>query len=313
MTMKAPFPYFGGKSKVADAIWARLGADAEQVAYHADWPVNEIDLHARHAWLYEQAGFRERMRADPEFFDAKVAGWWVWGISQWIGSGWCACPEWTGRAGCHVSPRGIHSAGWRKRPNIKRGGVGVHRLWHQKPNISGADGASGQGIFSGRVSEDLYGYFEALATRLRRVRSCCGDWQRVLCRSTTTLIGTTAVFLDPPYSSERNPVYAQDSMFVAHEVREWALRNGNLPAFRIALCGYDEHDDKMPAGWTVLRWKTQGGYANAGDGRGRVNAGRETIWFSPHCLPVGSGDLSIPPDQVLPIRERNEEFTWEIR
>jgi segregation and condensation protein B len=52
--------------------------------------VSEADLHARHQWLVDQTGFRERMLTDPEFFDAKVAGWWVWGISQWIGSGWCS-------------------------------------------------------------------------------------------------------------------------------------------------------------------------------------------------------------------------------
>jgi uncharacterized phage protein (TIGR02220 family) len=30
-----------------------------------------------------------RMKTDPDFFDAKVAGWWVWGASCWIGAGWC--------------------------------------------------------------------------------------------------------------------------------------------------------------------------------------------------------------------------------
>jgi hypothetical protein len=51
--------------------------------------VNEADLHARHRWLVAEVEFRERMRRDPEYFDAKIAGWWVWGICQWIGSGWC--------------------------------------------------------------------------------------------------------------------------------------------------------------------------------------------------------------------------------
>ena len=32
---------------------------------------------------------RGRLRNDPEYYDAKVAGWWVWGISIWIGGGWC--------------------------------------------------------------------------------------------------------------------------------------------------------------------------------------------------------------------------------
>lgn len=134
--LKAPFPYFGGKRKVAGMIWERLGdvsnfiepfcgsaavllsrphepqietvndldcmvanfwratsADPEAVAAHADHPVNEADLHARHRWLVlseDAAEFRRRMRTDPHFFDAKVAGWWCWGACCWIGSGWCS-------------------------------------------------------------------------------------------------------------------------------------------------------------------------------------------------------------------------------
>ncbi len=52
---------------------------------------------------------------------------------------------------------------------------------------------------------------------------------------------------------------------------------------RIALCGYDtEH--AMPGDWVPVYWKTPGGYGSQGEGRGRKNAGREVVWFSPHCL-----------------------------
>ena len=89
MSLKAPFPWFGGKSRVADVVWQRFGnvqnyvepffgsgavllgrpqpfdgvetvndkdgfvanfwralqAAPDEVARHADWPVNENDLH----------------------------------------------------------------------------------------------------------------------------------------------------------------------------------------------------------------------------------------------------------------------------
>jgi hypothetical protein len=62
----------------------------DEVARWADWPVNEADLHARHQWLVEQAlPLTEKLIADPDYYDAKVAGWWVWGICTWIGGGWC--------------------------------------------------------------------------------------------------------------------------------------------------------------------------------------------------------------------------------
>lgn len=321
--MKAPFPWFGGKSRVAHLVWARFGnvpnyvepfagslavllsrpheaknetvndkdcylanfwralqSDPETVAHYADWPVNEADLHARHLWLVNQHQFRERIKTDPDFFDAKIAGWWVWGISQWIGSGWCSRPEWIGRAGGHRSARGIHA----KRPNIKRGGVGVHRVAQQIPDLSGDSGASGRGVHRASVRADIDSYFADLSYRLRRVRVCCGDWARVLGPSPTTKIGVTAVFLDPPYASDREEVYAEESMFLAHEVREWAIRHGDDPKMRIALCGY-EGEHQMPPTWAKVQWKANGGYGNQSQQtRGRENATKERIWFSPHCV-----------------------------
>lgn len=70
-------------------FWRAVQADPEAVERFTDYPVSEADLHARHVWLLAQTDFRERMLTDPEYFDPKIAGWWVWGISSWIGSGWC--------------------------------------------------------------------------------------------------------------------------------------------------------------------------------------------------------------------------------
>lgn len=183
MSLKAPFPWFGGKSRAADLVWSCFGdignyvepfagslavllcrpheprietvndadcylanfwravkSDPEQVAHWADWPVNEADLQARHRWLCDQANFRDRVKADPDFRDAKIAGWWVWGISQWIGAGWCSRPEWIGRGGGGRAPRGLNAQaphlsssngihanldGLHKRPVINRGARGV--------------------------------------------------------------------------------------------------------------------------------------------------------------------------------------------
>jgi hypothetical protein len=134
-------------------------------------------------------------------------------------------------------------------------------------------------------SRNLLAYFETLATRLRRVRVCCGDWSRVMGPSVTVKHGVCGVFLDPPYSAEagRQPgLYSEDDLVIAHRVRKWALENGDNPLLRIALCGYDgEHD--MPETWECVAWKAHGGYAHNGVA-GNLNAARERIWFSPHCL-----------------------------
>jgi len=295
--LKAPFPYMGGKSRAADAVWRFLGpnvpnyvepfagslavllrrpggagkietvndldggivnfwravtTEPEAVEHWCDWPVSEIDLHARHRWLRARLGeMAEQLRADPDFFDPKAAGWWVWGISQWIGKA-------SGTGGVHG-----------QLPKLGTGGTGIHRL--EAPPCAA--------------------WFAALSARLRRVRVVCGDWRRVLGPSVTGRdkscgMYPCAVFLDPPYdlSMRDKDIYGCDEAGVSAAVREWALEHGDDPRLRIAVCGYEgEHD--FP-GWRVHRWKAHGGYALRNPDN--QNKHRERIWLSPHCL---AGDV----------------------
>ena len=259
-------------------FWRALQKDPDAVAYHADNPVNEADQHARHLWLCSQAEFRERMKTDPEYYDAKIAGWWLWGQCIWIGSGWCSVqlPH-LGDAG-----KGVN----RKLPHLGDAGKGVHR---KRPHLGNA-GMELLCPISDRTSwtdshASILAYMRALAARLRRVRVCCGDWSRVCGPSPTVKLGITGVFLDPPYGdcARQDGLYASDSLSVAQEVREWAIANGDHPDMRIALCGY-ENEHPMPESWECIAWKARGGYGSQGDGSGRENSGRERIWFSRHCL-----------------------------
>ncbi len=275
-------------------FWRALQSDPEGVTANADWPVNEADLHARHLWLVSQEGFRERMKVDPDFYDSKIAGWWVWGQCIWIGSGWCAVqlPH-LGSAGT-----GVH----RKLPHLGNAGKGVNR---QLPDLGNAGrGAEVEWISyptSGtRARAALVEYMRELAERMRRVRVCCGDWSRVCGPSPTVKLGATGVFLDPPYSDEadrREALYSTDDLSVAHAVRKWALANGSNPNLRIALCGY-EGEHQMPDSWECMAWKARGGYGSQGNGRGRENSARERIWFSPACLrPQDSLFATMPWDE----------------
>lgn len=383
--MKAPFPWFGGKRRVAHIVWERFGdvpnyvepfagslavmlgrphaprtesvndldcylsnfwravaAAPAEVAAWADWPVNEADLHARHQWLVEQVDFQKRMHADPFYFDAQIAGWWVWGICQWIGSGWCVRPDWKGR-GSAVRGRGLHRPLENKRPILRKGGHGVHRTtWQQRPHLNGESGATGMGIHSSALHQKmpLIGergqgrgatgntaieeWFYGLQDRLRRVRVCCGDWQRVLGPSPTTNIGLTAVFLDPPYdmrivsdaNSQRDGAAPTDKLYSNHDnelsakVREWAIAHGTDKKLRIALCGY-EGEHHMPTSWECVSWKANGGYGNQGHGTpGKENAARERIWFSPHCLrPSEASAIPFPGDAPLPKSFEGEQIS----
>jgi len=346
VTIKAPFPYFGGKSAMAAEVWRRFGnvsnyvepffgsgavllgrphwrpdgprlvetvndadgllsnfwramtADPEAVARHADWPVNEADLHARHLWLVGQRErITERLMGDPGWFDAKAAGWWVWGVCAWIGSGWCSGK---GPWAADTEGRLVHSG------DLGNTGQGINR---QLPHLSDA----GQGINrqlphlgdTGRA----WGHLAPLAARLRDVRVACGDWSRVLGAALWPFGGRAqaggrkvGVFLDPPYGEGFDDAYAatdgvEHDRAIAADVWRWACERGDDPALRICVAGYDDGRE-VPDGWVTVAWDANkdrargAGYGNRGEGH-NANAKRERLWFSPHCLRPDEGQMTL--------------------
>lgn len=154
-------------------FWRAVTLAPAEVARWADWPVNEIDMHARHKWLVGRVEFRERMRADPDFYDAKIAGWWVWGICQWIGGGWCVEPDNHKHSRLDGIGKGVHSnrGHHRKIPDLtgRGGGRGVHSdLAHQLPELRVADGAGGRGIHASGFAKRARSGWNARSHLLRR-------------------------------------------------------------------------------------------------------------------------------------------------
>ena len=316
--LQAPFPYFGGKSKAAAAVWAAFGDvkayvepfagsaamllaapegrrietindadgllanfwravahDPDAVAHHADWPVNETDLFARHSWLVRQRqNLTERLHADPGYYDARMAGWWVWGACAWIGDGWCdGKGPWV-----HDGTRLVKAPQGPSRP------PGAHR---RLPHLSEGRGINKQSSTQTR-SEFIRAWFLRLHHRLRDVRVACGDWQRVCKDSVTVRHGLTAVFLDPPYTKGDMDYSAGGvGTDLPLEVQAWCAGNGDNPQLRIVLCGHaGEHDALLAHGWHTRTWNAGSGYAKSAE----ANANRlsETIWCSPHCVPERS-------------------------
>lgn len=384
--LRAPFPYFGGKSTVADVVWARFGdvknyvepfagslavllarpeehfqGDSARIetvndingwvtnfwrgcqrqpgvtAYWADQPTSELDLHARGDAMFYRGmtcadgkfrtpeQFIEALRADEEWFCPKVAGWWVWGQSNWIGDNWgrkkCRAISCLNSKGVNRQRPHLHDAGkgvtrqlpnvgntgksiakqqvYRSRPQLTKGQGIVQRVDRQLPIM----GYAGHGVSKNlpefqdenmnecdRHLAALTEWFSELADRLRHVRICCGDWTRVVKDSVILHPGTpTAIFLDPPYSQKSglDTVYGENhDPEISAAVRAWALANGDRPELRICLAGY-EGEHTMPAAWECVEWKAGGGYGNQGDNsRGQENCKRERLWFSPHALKV---------------------------
>jgi hypothetical protein len=323
-------------------FWRATQHAPAAVAAHADGPVNEADLHARHRWLVlspDAVAFRERMRSDPEYFDTRVAGWWCWGLCCWIGGGWCAHSDGPGRrpvlsagttpggginagatlpqrlpmaSGDYSIGRGVHAsakppAEWQQVPDLhSQTGSGIHA---GRPQLGDAydigRGVNGNGDASTCEARRawLLDWFGRLRDRLRLVRVCCGDWSRVCSsESVTTRLGLTGVFFDPPYprhqsggrKSRDGSLYATDAAGktpeqIRDELLAYCRERGGNPLMRLCVAGYegDGYAELVAShGWGEVAWKAQGGYGNR-TARGKENAARERLWFSPHCLPAG--------------------------
>jgi DNA adenine methylase len=234
-------------------FWRSVAYDPSGVAKYADYPVTEIDLHARHRWLVSAAtdDFKTKLMADPNYYDIEIAGWWVWGIGASVPGNW-------------MQNKGINA-----KPLLSSGGGGIHGLTYS-------------------VTEQ----FQNLQSRLKRVRVSCGDWSRVLTPAITfgnKGVGPkdiTGVFLDPPYSlTNRDKRAYQDEKPIYSEVCQWAIDNGDNERMRVVVCGYKD-DHEFPSSWKQHEWKTNGGMANQalGDSSGKDNSKREVIYFSPACL-----------------------------
>lgn len=248
-------------------FWRAVKYAPDEVAKWAIAPVSEVDLHAIHRYLVmgpDTEDFAKQMRLDPEYYNAKFAGWWIYGINLWIGTGWCT------------------EALTSKLPFIAGRGRALVNSYHAY-HAQGKDCSEKQGGGDEQLIHDL-------SERMKHVRVCCGDWPRILGDATIGFKSPCAILLDPPYTQEgRCRTYKNDTADIAQEVRDWAVAHGDDKSLRIAYCGYEGMD--FPKTWEKYEWKANGGYGNQGEAQGRENARKERIWFSPHCLTTSLFDF----------------------
>jgi len=280
-------------------FWRAVKHVPNEVAEYADWPVNENDLFARHGWLVRQRNeLTNKLHGDPDFYDAKVAGYWVWGMCAWIGGGWCS-----GRGPWVYN--GNEMVTYKQRLDFDDAEQGIKR---QLPHLGTAwcginkklphFGDAGRGINrqipnTKKRHAFILQWMDALCVRLGDVRIACGDWKRVLSDSVTVRHGLTAVFLDPPYA-KGDMDYGSGGMGLGIDanVMAWCIENGNNLKLRIVLCGHaGDHDELLTRGWSVRKWRAKKGYALSKEAK--QNTASETLWCSPHCVPEMDSQRSV--------------------
>jgi len=96
---------------------------------------------------------------------------------------------------------------------------------------------------------------------------------------------------------------AHESFSVAEEVRQWCLKVGDDPKWRIVYAGFDQEGEALvEAGWREIEWfrggHLKGGMGNTSKGKKKNQQHRERLWLSPHCLPIG-GEACDESDMTL--------------
>jgi hypothetical protein len=333
--------YFSETVNDADGLlvnaWRSIQLHPDATAEFASWPVLEADKHARQIALVRWREERqlEHLMGDPRWCDPEMAGWWVWGVCCQIGAFAVGDGAWTADETGRIfkQDRVPREPGVSKNlPHLSDNGLGVNRPVLREPGVVKNRphlGSNGQGInrpvlrepgvlsddidneFHPMTMPELRRWFQWLSARLRHVRILNGDCKRLCTSGALKMLevrfgkGHAGIFLDPPYAdtaSRADNLYASDSLSVAHDVREWCLKNGDDPAYRIVLAGYDgEHGTALTdAGWREVEWFTKGflkgGMAQISKA-GEHQQHRERLWMSPNCLDPGA--VAVPTQSCI--------------
>jgi len=321
MSLKAPFPYFGGKHRAAPAIWRAL---ADPAGYVEPFAGSAAVLLARPAFkgrrvetINDADGWLVNAWRAIQLAPAEVAAYALGPVAEidyharlawlqdrrsdrlisWLegdpehhdakAAGW-----WLYVTACGIGdpfgggPWQIidgHLVDSRTLATPDRASTGVNR---ELPHL----GNAGRGIHralphlgDAGQGERLTGYLGELANRLAGVRITCGDWQRV--------VGPSVVRAGSGGDGARavflDPPYATSGDLYAAATDGIAehVRDwcGSAPEdLRVVLCGYDdEHDELLRAGWSRTEGKSGRG---AGYSTRRDNGRRERLWLSPACI-----------------------------
>lgn len=299
--LKAPFPYFGGKSRVADVVWNALGdvdvycepffgsgavllarphQPRREIINDADgfvanfWRAVKLAPRAvaRHAdWPSNETDLVARHRwlcqhaRKQRFLDRMLADPKY--FSAEIAGRWVwTLSQWIGGGCCDGT---YHKPGDPRNKGTCINGGKIPRL---NPN----------GIFSISRRDRVEALFDDYSKRFRHTIVACGDWARVCGNAGLPPKKLCGLFLDPPYAHDtgRDCTIYNIEKAGTDDVERYCRDNGTRRNLRIVLAGF-EGEYKLP-GWRIHKWTRSLAYARSE--QARANLARERLWFSPHCL-----------------------------
>ena len=238
--------------KIANT-WRAIQADPEAVARHCTWPTIQQDQIARsremRRWFSKN---EEKIKNDPDFFDAKIAGWYVWGQSS--------------TAGAVYGDSDYHG------PTLFQGGVNLRKTKYSHISFEKCI----------KLNIDI---LKRISDRIHAIHVHCKPWEKCLSSNLLTNRGNiadAAIFLDPPYKLKQraNKIYENEEQSddAAVASYEWAIANGEK--YKVAYCCHS-NDFPLPAGWDCEEREF---IMEDRKNRGEV---KDWVMFSPACLKPG--------------------------
>lgn len=181
-------------------FWRSVQYDPEAVANAAERMTCEIEVNAWHGYLRDQRdAFALKLKENPYFFDAQIAGAWVHGIRLWIGSHYADAKG-------YRLPK-MDGANRRLPLDLKRI-LGIHERVKRLRVMCGD--------WSRCVTDAVLD---------------CGTY--------ATVDKITGLVLDPPYNVGCEAYASGLGSEVYDKVVDWVLANYQNKRLRIALCGYE--------------------------------------------------------------------------
>ena len=273
MLLNAPFPYRGGKRRIADDVWQKFGmldiysepfCGSAAILLSNPKPadreiVNDSNGHICNFW--------RSVQKDPSAV-ARYANWPSFHHDLTARHRWLIEWEKTSSEKLESDPNyyDAQAAGWwvwGMSLSIRGDWCSSENFYADIPcvtNVPGGRGVSMQrkeySIYD-NIEDRLVDVFKNLSVRLANVITLNRDWTAAV---TTTMLAQVksspknlkvGVFLDPPYLTEDKSTgfYQSENDNVAVASYKWAIENQDK--FKIAYCCADT-DFPVPEGWTYL-------------------------------------------------------------
>lgn len=254
-------------------VWRALKNASAEVALLCCDPSSQLLYWQRICYIVKNKdSLLEKMLKDDEYYDVKLAAYWIYCKSSEIGA------MEIDKIDVEEVYKSIDNGITKGRIQLLRGN-GIHSKCTQLYNPYSVTRCK---------LERLSLWFSQIENILENVKITCMDWKRLFNEGThwqddcgKSNIG---IFFDPPYSdtSRKKSLYRIDSYDTAKEVNEFCIKNAYRETYKIVVAGYEgEHNNLEDYGYVKYSWKSNGGYRNISGNND--NKFKERLWASSSC------------------------------